>query len=168
MKAVIVEARDFCTLLTAHLVASIDEIILNRLRRNWSVNNALPSRIVRIRLPSDAGRNGGHLTARVFESFQSLQNAYGTTEALKSIAVENYTVESIFKIVKDHNLTDTVDLEELGRIELLVTEPEIVDAKANLDAARKAGADLSKTEWINADEMNEVRALGPSKLLISS
>ena len=105
------------------------------------------------------GRNGGHLTAHVFKDFVSLQQKYGASQALKSIALEHYTVDAILKIVHDHNLTDVIDLDALGRIILSITEREMVEAKANMDAAREAGVNLSETQWINEHDMNKVWAV---------
>ena len=107
----------------------------------------------------DVGRNGGHLTPRVFEEFVFLQQKYGDSQALKSIALEHYTVDAILKIVQDHNLTDEIYLDALGRIKIFITEREILEAKANLHAAGEVGVDLSKTEWINEHDMNEVCAI---------
>ena len=110
------------------------------------------------------GRNGGHLTARVFEEFVSLQQNYGTSQALKSFALEHNTVDAILKIVHDHNLTDVIDLDALGRIKLSITEREMVEAKANMDAAREAGINLSETQWINEHDMNKVWAVSLSEV----
>ena len=167
LKAVILEARDFCTWFNIIFNAPANGTSPNRFGGDWSVlNDVLLSCHVVLTKDWDVGRNGGHLTPRVFEGFVSLQQKYGDSQALKSIALEHYTVDVILKIVQDHNLTDEIDLDALGRIKLFITEREILEAKANLHAAGEAGVDLSKTEWINEHDMNEVCAVNfPEELV---
>ena len=160
MKAAILEARDFCTWFNILLNTPANEISPNRFRGDWSVlNDVLLSCHVVLTKDWHVGRNGGHLTARVLEGFVALQKKYGDSQALKSIALKHYTVNAILKIVQDHNLTDETYLDALGRIKIFITEREILEAKANLYAAGEVGVDLSKTEWINEHDMNEVCAV---------
>jgi hypothetical protein len=51
---------------------------------------------------------------------------------------------------------DTVDLVQGGHVRLLCTDEDVIDAKVDFDAARDAGADVSKVEWLSKDEVEEV------------
>jgi len=103
------------------------------------------------------GRNGGHLTPNPFIGFRAHSARYGTNEALKSLAIEQYTASQILKILDSEKLSDAVDLVEGGRTCLIFTEQSGKDWEADFEAARAAGVDLSKIEWINKKTMEEVR-----------
>lgn len=105
------------------------------------------------------GRNGGHLTSSVFLDFRKRQQTYGTEQALRSFALENYTTSEILKIIKHEGLEGKVDFVSGGHVAMLVTEREVADAQADYEAARHSGADLTEVEWLGEGEMNKVGAL---------
>ncbi|THU94716.1 FAD dependent oxidoreductase [Dendrothele bispora CBS 962.96] len=100
------------------------------------------------------GRNGGHLCPAVFLDFKYFESKYGTEEAIKSLAIENYTVDSILRYIAEENFTDEVDLVAGGHITLFVTEEEYAEAQADFEAAKKAGLPLNDVEWISKEDMH--------------
>ncbi|KAF5362597.1 hypothetical protein D9758_009584 [Tetrapyrgos nigripes] len=101
------------------------------------------------------GRNGGHLCPAIFIDFKDLESRYGTQEAVKSIAIENHTANSILKYIADEGLADKVDLVGGGHITLFVTEKEYVEATADFEAAKEAGLPVDDVEWIERKSMHE-------------
>lgn len=102
------------------------------------------------------GRNGGHLTPATYKHFHDLQEAYGVEQGLRSLAIENYTVSSLLDIIKSHHLEEAVDLTPWGHIDLLLTDMEVQNARADFETAEAAGVDVSSVEWISKETMNEV------------
>ena len=102
------------------------------------------------------GRNGGHLTPATYKHFHKLQEAYGLEQAVRSLAIENYTVSSLLNIIKSENLMEEVDLTPWGHIDLLLTDMEIRTAHADLETAKAAGVDVSSVEWLSKETMNDV------------
>jgi hypothetical protein len=102
------------------------------------------------------GRNGGNLTPVTFKHFHENEKLYGTDEALRALAIENYTISEILRILHTEELGDAVDLVQGGHAELHFTEKESETAKANFDSAKSAGVDLSLVEWITQDQMESV------------
>ncbi|ETW78513.1 hypothetical protein HETIRDRAFT_459844 [Heterobasidion irregulare TC 32-1] len=117
LKAVILEARDFCSGAT--------------------------------------GRNGGHLVSNAFLEFGANKAVWGVEDAIRAVALEDYTVSQITTLVKTQNLTDAVDLVTGGRIHLLVTQKEIEEARADYIAAKGAGVDVSTSEWLSQEVVKE-------------
>jgi hypothetical protein len=103
-----------------------------------------------------SGRNGGNLTPVTFKRFHENEKLHGTDEALRALAIENYTVSEMLGILHTEELGDAVDLVQGGHAELLFTEKESETAKANFDSAKSAGVDLSRVEWITKDQMESV------------
>lgn len=86
---------------------------------------------------------------------------YGTDQALRSLAVENYTVSSLLSIIESEGLADSVNLAAWGHNSLLLTDLEIAQAQVDLQAAQAAGVDVSQVEWLDAEQMNKVRRCIP-------
>ncbi|KAF7985817.1 hypothetical protein HWV62_476 [Athelia sp. TMB] len=91
------------------------------------------------------GRNGGHLTPATFKHFQGLQEMHGTKQALRALALEDYTVSSLLKIIDTEGLADKINLAAWGHNYLLLSETEVAEARADLKAAQAAGVDLYGT-----------------------
>lgn len=105
---------------------------------------------------SNAGRNGGHLTPVAFLDFTLAQAAHGTDEAIRSLALEQYTVAEIVKILEEKDVAEAVDLVAGGHTTMLFTDAELEQAKRDFEAAKNAGVDLSDVEWISREEMETV------------
>ncbi|KAK7451085.1 hypothetical protein VKT23_012761 [Stygiomarasmius scandens] len=99
------------------------------------------------------GRNGGHLCPAAFMDFKHFQSKYGTQEAIKSLAIENHTTDSILQYIEDEKLADDVDLVAGGHITLFVTEEEYNEAQADFEATKHAGLQVNDVEWFNKEEM---------------
>jgi hypothetical protein len=104
-----------------------------------------------------SGRNGGHLTAATYKHFHKLYQTYGREQTLRSLAIENYTVSSLLDIINSENLAEAIDLFELGHIDLLLTDMEVHNAKADFEGAKAAGVDVDRVEWLSKEAMDEVR-----------
>ncbi|KZP19709.1 FAD dependent oxidoreductase [Athelia psychrophila] len=102
------------------------------------------------------GRNGGHLTPATYRDFYGLQQMYGTDQALRSLAIENYTVSSLLSIIESEGLADSVNLAALGHNSLLLNDLEVAQAQVDLQAAQAAGVDVSQVEWLDAEQMNKL------------
>lgn len=109
-------------------------------------------------LHNRAGRNGGHLTANAFQEFAAYSALFGTDDAKRAIALEKRTVAEIVKIVNDSGKEAALDLVPGGRNHLLFTEPEVVEANLDYEAAKKAGIDLSDVEFLTKEQVEEVSA----------
>lgn len=103
------------------------------------------------------GRNGGHLTAHAFRGFEWLETLWGTDEAIRGLAIERYTVDSVRSLLALHNKTDDADFVAWKRVTLLFTQEEYEDTRKDYDAALKAGVDLGDVEWLDKEEVLEVR-----------
>ncbi|KAJ8463673.1 hypothetical protein ONZ45_g17496 [Pleurotus djamor] len=99
------------------------------------------------------GRNGGHLTPVAFVDFSLAEEAHGTPETLRSLALEKHTVDQMVSIMKESGLEDAVDLVAGGHTTLLLTQQEIEQAHKDYESAKRAGADLSKVEWFSEEQM---------------
>jgi glycine/D-amino acid oxidase-like deaminating enzyme len=104
-----------------------------------------------------SGRNGGHLTPNPFLGFRKRSAECGTDEALRSLAIERYTVSALLEILESEGLANAVDLVEGGHITMALTERDFQDAQDDYHAARAAGVDLHRVEWLSKGEMIQVR-----------
>ena len=102
------------------------------------------------------GRNGGHLTPRVFPGFVTRQTRYGTEEAKKAYNLENYTTDELVKIIEAERLADLVDFVYSQHILTFVTEEEEQAALKDFVAAKAAGANLESVQWKSKEEMLSV------------
>ncbi|KAF7968733.1 hypothetical protein HWV62_29610 [Athelia sp. TMB] len=109
------------------------------------------------------GRNGGHLTPATFKHFQGLQEMHGTKQALRALALEDYTVSSLLKIIDTEGLADKINLAAWGHNYLLLSETEVAEARADLKAAQAAGVDVSSVSWLDAEEMSKFT--GPNGII---
>ena len=105
-----------------------------------------------------AGRNGGHFTAVTFQDFSSYAGSYGTDEALRAVALEKHVVTEVVKLVKDSGKEADIDLVSGGTTMLWVSDEEAAQGRADYDAAKAAGADLSEVHLLTSDEMLKVCA----------
>ncbi|GJE98599.1 FAD dependent oxidoreductase [Phanerochaete sordida] len=99
------------------------------------------------------GRNGGHLTAYAYNGFRWLRQLYGEDEAVRGLAIERYTAAEVFRILKENAKVEHVDFVPGGRVILLFTAQEHDSARADYDAAKEAGIDLSDVEWLSREEV---------------
>ena len=104
------------------------------------------------------GRNGGHLTPNPFLGFRARQSQYGTSEAVKSYAIERHTADSIVSFVQSHDLHEQVDLVHGGHYKLFPSSLQETNARADHEAAIEAGWNPAQDiEWFEATHMNKVR-----------
>ncbi|CUA68084.1 hypothetical protein RSOLAG22IIIB_03322 [Rhizoctonia solani] len=98
------------------------------------------------------GRNGGHLTAATVHDFQERVEIHGVDEALRAVALERHTVESIIDFLdKTPDAAKGVDLVRGGHVSLLFTPAEIEAAHKDIEEATKAGMDLTGVEYLEPD-----------------
>lgn len=83
--------------------------------------------------------------------------AYGIGEALKQLAIEQYTANEIVRVVESHGVEDAVDLVAGGHIDLLFSEEDAEYFNADYEAAKQAGVDVSAVEWYTKEDMIRVR-----------
>ncbi|KAF8804190.1 FAD dependent oxidoreductase [Phlegmacium glaucopus] len=110
------------------------------------------------------GRNGGHLTPRLFSRFLSLEKIYGTAEAVKSFLLERHTTDALLEFIEDRpGLSEQVDLVGGGMMQVMRGQEE-VQAKKDWEEAKKAGVDMGKegVRWVGRDEMVQEFGLEPS------
>ncbi|KAF8682718.1 DAO protein [Rhizoctonia solani] len=94
-------------------------------------------------------RNGGHLTAATIHDFQRRVEAHGVEEALRAVALERHTVTSVLEFLeKAPGAAEEVDLVRGGHVSLLFTPAEIEAARNDIEAATKAGMDLTGVEYL--------------------
>ncbi|CDO74745.1 hypothetical protein BN946_scf184411.g2 [Trametes cinnabarina] len=101
------------------------------------------------------GRNGGHLTANFFNEFTVYSALFGVEDAKRAIALEQRTVSEIIKLVEAADKDAELDLVSGGRVHLLFTEPEVVEAKADYEAAKAADLDLSEVEFLTEEQIEQ-------------
>lgn len=114
-----------------------------------------------------AGRNGGHLTRNAFSAFLRREAVYGTSEALKSYRLEEYTANSLVDFITARGLGDAVDLVEGGHLQIFRTEDDEIAARKDYEAYQAArvahfGApeELS-VRWVGTEELAKVGTLTP-------
>lgn len=104
-----------------------------------------------------AGRNGGHLTAEIFDNFLFREKNYGSEEAKKAHKLEIHTERQLVQLIKTEGWEEIVDLVSNHRVGLLVDEEEIRVTKADYEAAKAAQADLIESvEWLTAADVFKV------------
>lgn len=108
------------------------------------------------------GRNGGHLAPHAFFSFNATAELHGLSEAKRSVAIEQYTESRIRDILADSGDTDHVDFVSGGRITLFFSHDEERVARADYEAAKIAGVDLSGVYWLTREEVQKVCAQAQS------
>lgn len=99
------------------------------------------------------GRNGGHLTPHTFYSFAERQNRFGTDEAIRSSALEQYTVSSLVNIIERNGWSEKVDLVNGGNIRLFFTEDEEREARTDFECAEHMGINLDGVQWLTRAEV---------------
>ncbi|KIL60040.1 hypothetical protein M378DRAFT_84343 [Amanita muscaria Koide BX008] len=102
------------------------------------------------------GRNGGHLTPSLFSGFRSRRALHGEADAVRSYLLEHHTASSILSFIGRHNLSQAVDLVHGGHLRLFFTQSEEESARADYQAAIKAGWNPDEhVRWLDANQMNE-------------
>ncbi|EIW59961.1 FAD dependent oxidoreductase [Trametes versicolor FP-101664 SS1] len=101
------------------------------------------------------GRNGGHLTANIFQDFAVYSSLHGTDDAKRAIALETRTVSEIVKIANESGKTDALDLVSGGRNHLLFTDEEVAEADLDYATAKAAGVDLTDVEFLTKEQVKE-------------
>ncbi|KAH8077870.1 FAD dependent oxidoreductase [Cristinia sonorae] len=99
------------------------------------------------------GTNGGHLTAHKFGEFRRWQKELGQEEAMRALEIEQYTVKELTRILKENGKEEYVDLTHGGRLMLMFSEQELTETKADYEAAKSAGADMTGVEWLSKEEV---------------
>lgn len=100
------------------------------------------------------GRNGGHLTANTFQEFTHAEAAYGRSEAVKGLALEEWTVQEMLKLIASKGISKQVDLVAGGHNELFTTPAAAAARKADHEAVLEAGVS-NDIRWMNSTKMNE-------------
>ncbi|KAJ7923506.1 FAD dependent oxidoreductase [Mycena leptocephala] len=100
----------------------------------------------------DFWRNGGHLTPVVFLDFCAYESKYGTEQAMRSFELENHTTSEIVKLIREEGWTETVDLIQGGHTTIFFTPGELAASKADYEAAKVAGIDLTDVRWLTKEE----------------
>ncbi|KAG6856518.1 hypothetical protein H0H87_003606 [Tephrocybe sp. NHM501043] len=103
------------------------------------------------------GRNGGHLTAEIFDNFVFRESRYGAEEAKKAHKLEIHTEHELVDLIKAEGWESLVDLVSNHRVGLLQTDKEYQSTKADYDAAKAAKADLiERVEWLTEKKVLEL------------
>jgi hypothetical protein len=103
------------------------------------------------------GRNGGHLTAHNFLGYRRDTAAWGIFDAIRAVDIEDHVVDAIASLVKDAGVEADVDLVEGSRTILFFTNEEEAEARADYEAAKAAGVDVSAAEWLSEGEVEKVQ-----------
>lgn len=107
--------------------------------------------------PLLAGRNGGHLIAGVLGDFRQRVELYGKDDALRSIAIENYTVSTILRLVDKYDLAPAIELQHGGFFWVFDSADERHTIEAEWNAVIEAGGDLPDLCVYEASWMEKVR-----------
>ncbi|KIO22713.1 hypothetical protein M407DRAFT_216046, partial [Tulasnella calospora MUT 4182] len=83
-------------------------------------------------------RNGGQLVVGRFSKMHGLTMQYGAEEAIKSTAIEEYTVSEIRKIIRENGWEGDVDLVECRRVNLVFNPRDLGGIESDIAAARRA------------------------------
>ncbi|KDQ19336.1 hypothetical protein BOTBODRAFT_170444 [Botryobasidium botryosum FD-172 SS1] len=100
------------------------------------------------------GRNGGHLTPSLFNSFGHYVQMHGVNGARRTVELENQTVKDIIDLVDEGGWASDIELVEGGHTKLLFTKNELGCMRSDWKAAEAAGIDLSATQWLTNKEMD--------------
>ncbi|KAG6335811.1 hypothetical protein ID866_3269 [Astraeus odoratus] len=130
LSVVILEARDFCRGSLLHIIFYFLAISL--------------------------GRNGGHLTAISFSGFSEREKEHGVDEALRSCALENYTVSAVVKLIEENDWSKDVDWVNGGHVSLLFPEGELERTRTDYERAKVAGLNLDDVYWLTQEKVEEV------------
>ncbi|KAG6889551.1 hypothetical protein C0995_016678 [Termitomyces sp. Mi166 len=128
------------------------------LARSLAAREGAPSKVIILEArdfcSGATGRNGGHLTAEIFDNFVLRESNYGSEEAKKAHKLEIHTERELVRLIKAEGWEEIVDLVSNHRVGLLVNEHEIRVTKADYEAAKAAQADLvENVEWLTEEEV---------------
>ena len=156
-KVVLLEARQFCKgFFSSHFECS--SVHLFRFRSYWYLPNVPLRRITVCSSHKIPGRNGGHLSPRIFYDFVSLEKSYGRAEAVKTFLLERHTTDTLLKFLEDRpGFAEQVDLVSEGTMEVMRGHEE-TQAKKDWEGAKNAGVNMGKKgiRWLSRDKMVEV------------
>ena len=77
-------------------------------------------------------------------------------DALRHVELEKRSVDFVLKMIKENSWQDDVDLVEGGAIHLIRSEQEHALLVREVEAARKAGIDVSQYEFLDEKTCSEV------------
>lgn len=104
-----------------------------------------------------SGRNGGFLSAASCTSFVELQEEYGTNEALRGLLLEHHSYNFTIDVLERHGLLNEASILFGDSIHLFEAEDEYASNKADCDAAKAAGMDMTGINWWTADYVAKVQ-----------
>jgi len=104
------------------------------------------------------GRNGGHLAPCNFFGFKHRSETFGLDEARRAILIEEYTAKCLSGILRAEGLESAVDLVNGGRTNLFFSAREEQEARADFEAAKHAGVDVSGVQWLSKEDVEQVMA----------
>lgn len=94
--------------------------------------------------------------AEQFENFKWLNELFGREGAIRGLELEDYTIEQITKILKENNKFEAVDFVQGGRVILLYTKEQQDNMRAEFEAAKAAGVNVSRVQWLSKAEVQSV------------
>ncbi|GAA6059675.1 hypothetical protein JCM10212_000062 [Sporobolomyces blumeae] len=101
-------------------------------------------------------RNGGHLTAAPLLAYATLSTRFGTEEARRSVALEQYSIDWVVETCTSEGWVDDVELRiGGGNVHLFDTPQEAVAARSEVSAAERAGEDVSGLTWLTRAQVFE-------------
>jgi hypothetical protein len=83
--------------------------------------------------------------------------AWGILDAIRAFHIEEHVVDAIASLVKDSGVEVEVDLVEGSRTILFFTKEEEAEARAEYEAAKAAGINVSVAEWLSEGEVEKVQ-----------
>jgi hypothetical protein len=75
---------------------------------------------------------------------------------MRSFELENHTTSEIVKLIREEGWTETVDLIQGGHTTIFFTPGELAASKADYEAAKVAGIDLTDVRWLTKEETHLV------------
>jgi len=86
-------------------------------------------------------------------NFAEFDKLMGLEQAVRSMEMENHTVEALLEIIQGENLADAVDLAAWGHNHLFLTENEAPTAEGDLNSAKEAGVNVESVEILDEQMM---------------
>ena len=91
-----------------------------------------------------------------FFKFAGREEKYGIDEAIRSSAIEAYTVSSLVDIIERNGWSEEVDLVNGGNVSLLCMQDETKTFEKDFEGAKAAGLNLDGVQWLPEEEVNKV------------
>ena len=95
------------------------------------------------------------MTDEIFKGFLQLEERFGTEGAIAGLAIEGHTVSRVIDILRDNESEAHVDLVQGGRTILLFTEEKHERAQQNFAAAKDAGINVDRVEWLTKEQVEK-------------